>query len=87
MESKQKELPRLFSRPEDCCGCGGCQSVCPGEAIVMRLDEMGFLYPELDPDKCLRCHLCLAVCPLKSTEETRRSNYGNQEICAPADLR
>lgn len=42
MESKQKELPRLFSRPEDCCGCGGCQSVCSGEAIVMRLDEMVF---------------------------------------------
>lgn len=63
----KKEIPVLFRDVTQCCGCGGCQSICPREAIVMRLDEMGFLYPELDPEKCICCHLCLAVCPLKIT--------------------
>ena len=28
-------------------------------------DEEGFEYPQIDESKCVRCYLCLKVCPFK----------------------
>ena len=49
---------------EDCCGCGGCANVCKHNAISMKMDKEGFLYPFVEKDKCVECNLCEAVCPL-----------------------
>ncbi len=46
----------------DCCGCTACASVCSHEAITMKPDALGFLYPEVDEDKCVGCGLCDKVC-------------------------
>ena len=48
--------------PADCCGCTACASICSYNAITMKPDVMGFLYPEVDIDKCLECGLCEKVC-------------------------
>lgn len=45
-----------------CCGCSACQSVCPKDAIIMKPDELGFLYPVIDDKKCIDCGLCDKVC-------------------------
>lgn len=45
-----------------CCGCTACEAVCPHDAITMRPDMLGFLYPEADPEKCVGCGLCEKVC-------------------------
>ncbi len=45
-----------------CCGCGACAAGCPVEAIEMRPDDEGFLYPEIDTAKCIHCDLCRKVC-------------------------
>lgn len=50
----------------ECCGCGGCEQICPVHAIAMREDSEGFLYPQIDKDKCLGCNLCDQVCPFTS---------------------
>lgn len=63
---QERELPVLFSRKEECCGCTACYCVCPKDAIKMVEDEEGFLYPEIYEDKCVRCYMCMKVCPLKS---------------------
>lgn len=47
---------------ENCCGCSACESICPHGAIVMKPDNMGFLYPVVDKDKCVDCGLCHRVC-------------------------
>ena len=47
---------------EDCCGCTACVSVCPKQCIKMHLDEMGFLYPVVNSDRCVDCGLCVGVC-------------------------
>ena len=60
-----KEVPVLFEKKEDCCGCGACQAICPVGAIAMEQDQDGFYYPQISPDPCLRCGQCLQVCPLK----------------------
>ena len=36
------------------------------EAISMVEDEEGFEYPQIDESKCVRCHQCIKVCPIKA---------------------
>lgn len=48
---------------KNCCGCTACSSICPINAIKMKEDEEGFLYPNVDLSICVNCHLCEHVCP------------------------
>lgn len=59
------DLPALAVKKSSCCGCSACYSVCPASAIEMKADEEGFLYPVIDPDKCVRCRKCLQACAYK----------------------
>lgn len=47
---------------EQCCGCSGCLTVCPKNAITMQFDEQGFLYPDVNCNICTGCDLCVSVC-------------------------
>lgn len=60
-----KDIPILYSRKEECCGCTACCSICSKEAISMVADEEGFVYPQINAEKCVRCYQCIKVCPLK----------------------
>lgn len=51
-----------ITNPADCCGCTACASVCSHNAISMKPDTLGFLYPVVDKDKCIECGLCEKVC-------------------------
>ena len=51
---------------KDCCGCTACASICPKNAITMKEDFEGFLYPVIDKDKCINCGLCDKTCPIKN---------------------
>lgn len=48
--------------PKDCCGCTACASICAHDAITMKPDALGFLYPKVDTYKCVECGLCERVC-------------------------
>ncbi len=68
----------LFKNKEDCCGCTACYSICPVNAILMKSDEEGFLYPFVDEGKCIKCRKCLSVCAFHAdlTESERRFDRG-----------
>lgn len=68
-----KQIPVLYNRKEECCGCTACYAVCPKEAISMIEDSEGFLYPVVDAEKCIRCYKCLSVCAFK--EGQREKGY------------
>jgi len=61
----------------ECTGCGACVSICPVQAIAMKMDEEGFLYPSVDGSKCIGCDLCEKRCPVgKPLEEHKQQIYG-----------
>lgn len=69
----RKELPDIYIKREECCGCTACWAICPVNAIEMRTDEEGFLYPVVDAAKCIRCYKCLSVCAFKSFQLERKN--------------
>ncbi len=69
-----KEIPILYNRKEECCGCTACYAICPKEAISMVEDDEGFEYPQVDEEKCVRCYMCLKVCPFKADKVTSYEN-------------
>ncbi len=46
-----------------CYGCKACEQICAHDAIIMNLNEEGFVYPEIDTTKCVDCGLCEKMCP------------------------
>lgn len=50
-------------KEENCCGCSSCAQSCPKTCITMQENERGFLVPIVNMDICIRCGLCLKVCP------------------------
>ena len=67
----ERQLPKLYNRKEECCGCTACYAVCSEEAISMVEDEEGFLYPVIDKEKCIRCYKCLSVCAFKEAQREK----------------
>ena len=60
-----KEIPTLYKKKEECCGCTACYAICPQNAIMMVEDQEGFEYPVIDENKCICCLQCIVVCPFK----------------------
>lgn len=55
-------MPELFEKKEDCCACGACLNICKNQAITMKEDEYGYVYPVIDYKKCSNCGMCKRVC-------------------------
>lgn len=49
---------------DQCTGCGACYNKCPVNAIEMKADSEGFLFPHIHSEKCINCGQCLNVCPV-----------------------
>lgn len=64
---------------KDCCGCTACASICPHNAITMKPDVMGFLYPVVDETSCVECGLCEKVCQFHDGYR-RYDNYDTPEV-------
>ena len=67
--NNNKPIPVLYENKADCCGCSACYAICPKSAISMQPDEEGFDYPLIDEEKCVRCGMCMKVCPIKEAKK------------------
>lgn len=68
--SVDKELV-LYHDKTECCGCGACANICPKNAISLKKDEHGFLYPEIDERVCIKCKLCKTICNYQNTHDNQ----------------
>lgn len=55
------------NKKQDCCGCTACAAICPKDAIIMKEDNEGFLYPTVDKETCIDCGACERGCPIIHT--------------------
>lgn len=60
---------QLIKNKDNCFGCSICAIKCPQQAIRMRSDSMGFIYPDIDESKCIDCGLCSNICTINSTHD------------------
>ncbi|HIZ04998.1 MAG TPA: Coenzyme F420 hydrogenase/dehydrogenase, beta subunit C-terminal domain [Candidatus Phocaeicola gallistercoris] len=60
-----------ITQKQDCCGCNACVQICPKQCITMQEDEEGFLYPHIDRNTCVDCHLCEKTCPVLNQGKER----------------
>ena len=51
-----------------CSGCGACSKSCPFDAIAIKEDEYGFIFPFVDEEKCTQCGLCRKTCPVNNVK-------------------
>jgi len=58
---------------EQCTGCGACYNKCPKDAIKMKYDSEGFLFPMINEAICIDCGLCLKSCPVNNPEYKNES--------------
>lgn len=69
-QNLDKCIPQLYSKDKhDCCGCTACVSICPANAIEMVEDEEGFLYPQINVNKCIKCNTCIKICRFKRKQQ------------------
>lgn len=45
-----REIPVLYKRKEECCGCTACYAICPKEAISMVEDQQVLSIQNLQGD-------------------------------------
>ncbi len=62
----------LFAQTENCFGCSACKSICPVNAISLKSDSEGFLYPHIDEKICINCRSCIKVCPQKKRKTIKQ---------------
>lgn len=55
-----------------CTGCAACHDICPVSCIDMECSDEGFLYPNINNDRCIRCGQCQKVCPILSPDKVNK---------------
>lgn len=67
-----------ITQKNQCTGCTACYSTCPRRCIAMKTDKEGFVYPVVDTELCIDCHLCEKVCPVihADKDDKPHNQYG-----------
>lgn len=61
-----------LAKASKCVGCCACVDKCAFNAISIKKDALGFLYPELDHALCRECHQCVSTCPVLNTLDCKQ---------------
>lgn len=77
----------IITDKRKCCGCSACVQKCPKQCIIMSEDEEGFIYPRVNLNVCIDCHLCEKVCPVFNQNEIRIPIQCYAAVNTDADIR
>lgn len=59
----------------NCTGCAACMNICPKDAVSMKEDDLGYIYPHIDSGKCIDCGMCQRICPTLKPVEMRAAHH------------
>ncbi len=62
-------MKQIVQDSRSCTGCSACGQVCPSDAVAMKANDEGFLYPYIDEEKCSECGLCQRTCPVNRAQD------------------
>lgn len=69
-------MDKVYYSSTECCGCGICRVTCPKNAISMKCDDKGFVYPVINSSACIDCGACKRICSFN-----KRKKIDNGESC------
>jgi coenzyme F420 hydrogenase subunit beta len=80
-----KRTINLLTKSGLCIGCGACASLCPVNALGLKLhDKVGAYIPELYERECIECSICYRICPaisfIKEGIKKKTAQYTNMLI-------
>ena len=64
----------IIGHSNKCSGCTACLNTCSKQAILMCVNDKGFLYPVINKEKCVHCNLCLDNCPWLIEQEIKEES-------------
>ncbi len=75
-KTEENEKKNISVLPEGSCyGCTACKEICPKNAIEMKKNSLGYLYAEVDENKCINCGLCLKKCEVIKENVSRCDDF------------
>ena len=63
-----------LAKSEECTGCSACVNICPNNCITMMENFEGFLEPKINESICIKCGLCMKVCPVLNKNKKNNNN-------------
>ena len=69
------ELHKTAIPSRNCTGCGACMNACRRGCITMKEDAKGFRYPVIDESACVKCMVCVHVCPVINATPKKNANH------------
>ena len=75
----------FLAKKNECTGCTACMSACPVNAITMKADNTGFLFPIIDENVCVKCGICSKVCPVINSVVKEKEFYPKAYIVQNKD--
>lgn len=65
-----------------CIGCGLCAVSCHSNAIEMRPNQEGFMYPAIDQNRCNGCKRCYEMCTALNVSTLKEQRCAPQKVFA-----